>query len=158
TGPPDPDHWPAQVIRAEIDLLRGDTGAAAERWQLIYAAFPAITSRVDFGYDGAPRAAEALLWAGRPGEALRGTRRALARFHVSARTILWGRLLAAGRRACAALAGQARARRDQQAAADAADAADALAAWVEQMGRVPFTGHPTVATIAAERATWDAER
>src|SRR5215472_16094154 len=26
------------------------------------------------------------------------------------------------------------------------------------MGGVPFTDHPTVATIAAERATWDAER
>ena len=35
TMPPDPDHWLAQVIRAEIDLLRGDTGAAAERWQLM---------------------------------------------------------------------------------------------------------------------------
>jgi DNA-binding CsgD family transcriptional regulator len=61
-------------------------------------------------------------------------------------------------RACADLAGQARARHDQQAAADAADAADGLAVWVERMGRVPFTDHPTVATIAAERATWDAER
>ena len=36
--PPDRDHWPAHVIRAEIDLLRGDTGAAAERWQLMDAA------------------------------------------------------------------------------------------------------------------------
>ena len=35
TLPPDRDHWPAQAIRAEIDLLRGDTGAAAERWQQI---------------------------------------------------------------------------------------------------------------------------
>ena len=156
-GPPDPDHWPAHVIRAEIDLLRGDTGAAARRWQQM-ETLPAITSRVDFGYDGAPRAAEAMLWAGRPGDALRETRRALARFNVPDLTILCGRLLAAGMRACADLAGQARARRDQYAAADAADAADGLAAWVEQMGRVPFTDHPTVATIAAERATWDAER
>jgi DNA-binding CsgD family transcriptional regulator len=156
-GPPDPDHWPALVIRAEIDLLRGDTGAAAVRWQLL-DTLPAITSRVDFGYDGAPRAAEALLWAGRPGDALQETRRALARFNVPDLTILCGRLLAAGMRACADLAGQARARRDQYAAADAADAADGLAAWVEQMGRVPFTDHPVVATIAAERATWDAER
>ncbi len=156
-GPPDPDHWPAQVIRAEIDLLRGDTGAAAERWQQM-ETLPAIISRVDFGYDGAPRAAEALLWAGHPGDALRETRRALARFNVPDLTILCGRLLAAGMRACADLAGQARARRDQHAAADAADAADGLATWVEQMGRVPFTDHPTVATIPAERATWDAER
>ena len=156
-GPPDPDHWPAQVIRAEIDLLRGDTGAAAERWQLI-ERLPAITSRVDFGYDGAPRVAEALLWTGRPGDALQEIRRALARFSVPDLTILCGRLLAAGMRACADLAEQARARRDQSAAADAADAADGLAAWVGRMGGVPFTDHPTVATIAAERATWDAER
>jgi DNA-binding CsgD family transcriptional regulator len=119
---------------------------------------PAVTSRVDFGYDGAPRAAEALLWAGRPGDALRETRRALARFNVPDLTILSGRLLAAGMRACADLAGQARARRDQGAAADAADAAEDLASWVGRMGGVPFTDHPTVATIAAERATWDAER
>jgi ATP/maltotriose-dependent transcriptional regulator MalT len=156
-GPPDPDHWPAQVIRAEIDLVRGDTGAAAKRWQLM-ETLPAITSRVDFGYDGAPRAAEALLWAGRPGDALRETRRALARFNVPDLTILCGRLLAAGMRACADLAEQARARRDQGAAADAADAADGLATWVERMGGVPFTDHPTVATIPAWHATWDAER
>jgi len=61
-------------------------------------------------------------------------------------------------RACADLAEQGRARRDQFAAADAAAVADDLAAWVEQMGGAPFTDHPTVATIPAERATWDAER
>src|SRR6516225_3124440 len=154
--PPDRDHWLAHVIRAEIDLLRGDTGAAAMRWQQM-ETLPAIT-RVDFGYYAVPRAAEALLWAGRPCDALREVRRALARFNVPDLTILSGPLLAAGMRACADLAGQARARHDQQAGAGAADAADGLATWVEQMGRVPFTDHPTVATIAAERATWDAER
>ena len=157
TMPPDRDRWLAHVTRAEIDLLRGDTGAAAGRWQLIYAS-PAHRSRVDFAYESAPRAAEAMLWAGRPGDALRETRRALALYKVPDLTILSGRLLAAGMRACADLAGQARARRDQYAAADAADAADGLATWVEQMGRVPFTDHPSVATIAAWRATWDAER
>jgi DNA-binding CsgD family transcriptional regulator/tetratricopeptide (TPR) repeat protein len=156
-GPPDHDQWLAQVIRAEIDLLRGDTGAAAGRWQLI-EALPAVISRVDFAYDAVPRAAEALLWAGRPGDALRETRRALARFNVPDLTILCGRLLVAGMRACADLAEQARARRDQAAAADAADAADGLVTWVGRMGGVPFTDHPSVATIPAERATWDAER
>ena len=145
------------MIRAEIDLLRGDTGAAARRWQLM-ETLPAITSRVDFGYDGAPRVAEALLWAGRPADALREVRRALALFSVPDLTILCGRLLAAGMRACADLAGQARARRDEPAAADAAADAGELAAWAERMGGVPFTDHPTVATIPAERATWDAER
>src|SRR5271166_4532423 len=157
TMPPDRDRWLAHVNCAEIDLLRGDTGAAAERWQLIYAS-PAHRSRVDFAYESAPRAAEAMLWAGRPGDALRETRRALALYKAPDLTILSGRLLAAGMRACADLAGQARARRDQYAAADAADAADGLATWVEQMGRVPFTGHPFVATIPAWHATWDAER
>ena len=157
TTPPDRDRWVVHVNRAEIDLLRGDTGAAAERWQLIYA-FPAITSRVDFAYESAPRAAEALLWAGRPGEALRETRRALALFKGPDLTILSGRLLTAGMRACADLAEQARARRDQSAAADAADAADGLATWVERMGGAPFADHRYLATIPAERATWDAER
>ena len=158
TMPSDRPYWNVQAARAEIDLLRGDTGAAAERWQLIYAAFPVVISRVDFSYESAPRAAEALLWTGRPADALRETRRALALFQGPDLTIFSGRLLAAGVRACADLAEQARARRDQFAAADAADDADGLATWVEQMGRVPFTDHPTVATIPAERATWDAER
>ena len=157
TTPPDRDHWLAHVNRAEIDLLRGDTGAAAERWQLIYAS-PAHRSRVDFAYESAPRAVEASLWAGRPGEAFRETRRVLALFQAPDLTIFSGRILAAGMRACADLAEQARARRDQPAAADAEDAADGLATWVEQMAGAPFTDHPFVATIAAWRATWDAER
>jgi tetratricopeptide (TPR) repeat protein len=39
TGPPDRDHWLVHETRAEIDLLRGDIGAAAGRRQLI-DAFP----------------------------------------------------------------------------------------------------------------------
>src|SRR6516225_6973265 len=157
TMPPHHDQWLAQVIRAEVDLLRGDTGAATERWQLI-AALSAVTSRVDFAYDSVPRAVEAMLWTGRPGEALRETRRALALFKAPDLTILSGRLLAAGMRACADLAEQARARHDGPAITAAVAAADDLADWVGRMGGVPFTDHPTVATIAAERATWDAER
>ena len=153
--PPDGDRWLAHVIRAEIDLLRGDAGAAAERWQQIYA-IPALIRRVDFAYEAAPRALEASLWARRPGDALRESRRALALFEVPDLTILSGRLLTASMRACADLAEQARAR--GQPAADAVDAAGDLAAWVEQMGGVPFADHPTVAAIPAERATWDAER
>ena len=158
TTPPDCDRWVVDAARAEIDLLRGDTGAAAERRELNPDAFPGLVSRVDFAYESAPRAAEARLWAGRPGEALRETRRALALFKAPDLTILSGRLLMAGMRACADLAEQARARRDQQTAADATDAADGLATWVERMGGLPFTGHRYVATIPAELATWDAER
>ena len=151
-------NWNIQAARAEIDLLRGDIGAAAERWQQIYAAFPVVINRVDFAYESAPRAVEGSLWAGRPGDALREVRRALALFKSTELTIFAGRLLAAGMRACADLAGQARARRDQSGALAAADAADGLATWVGQMGGAPFTDHRYVATIPAERATWDAER
>ena len=61
-------------------------------------------------------------------------------------------------RACADLAGQARARRDQPATVFAVAAADSLASWVDEMADAPFTDHPFVATVPAERATWDAER
>ena len=73
-------------------------------------------------------------------------------------TIFCGRLLVAGMRGCADLAEQARARRDGHAASAAQAAADGLAFWVKQMAGAPFTDHPYVATIPAERATWDAER
>jgi len=157
TMPPDRDHWPVHAIRAETDLLRGDTDAAAERWQLIYA-LPATITRADFSYEGAPRAAEASLWAGRPEAAIEETHRALALFPVPDMTIFCGRLLVAGMRACADLAERARARRDEPAGAAAVAAAEGLASWVGQMGGAPFTDHPYVATIPAERATWDSER
>jgi DNA-binding CsgD family transcriptional regulator/tetratricopeptide (TPR) repeat protein len=157
TTPPDRDYWLAQVIRAEIDLLRGDAGAATRRWQQIYA-MPALISRVDFACDAAPRAVEAALWAGRPEDALQETRRALALFKVPDLAILCGRLLTAGMRACADLAEQARARHDPPGAAAAEAAADDLATWVGQVGGAPFADHPYVVTIPAERAAWDAER
>jgi len=37
-------------------------------------------------------------------------------------------------------------------------AADGLITWVTEMGGTPFADHPFVATIPAERATWEAER
>jgi DNA-binding CsgD family transcriptional regulator/tetratricopeptide (TPR) repeat protein len=155
--PPGRDHWLAQVARAEIDLLRGEISAAAERWRLI-RAFPVVISRVDFAHESAQRAAEAALWTGRPGDALAETWRMLDLYRAPDLTILCGRLLIAGMRACADAADQARARRDGPAVAAAMAAADGLAAWVEQMGGVPFADHPLIATIPAERATWDAER
>ena len=45
TPPADRANWNIQAARAEIDLLRGDTGAAAERWRQIYAAFPVVIIR-----------------------------------------------------------------------------------------------------------------
>jgi DNA-binding CsgD family transcriptional regulator len=64
----------------------------------------------------------------------------------------------AGIRACADLAQQARACRDENATQVALDAGGELAAWVGRMEGRPFTDHPYEAAIPAERATWDAER
>jgi DNA-binding CsgD family transcriptional regulator/tetratricopeptide (TPR) repeat protein len=157
TGPPDRDHWVAHQCRVEIDVLRGDLEAAARRQQQINAATGHVGS-IERDREAADVAAELALWAGRPGDALHEVRRALAPFTAPDLTIFCGRLLAAGMRACADLAEQARARRDGYAARDALDAAAGLASWVEQMGGAPFTDHPFVAAIPAERATWEAER
>jgi DNA-binding CsgD family transcriptional regulator len=156
TGLPDRDHWWAHTARAEIDLLRGDTGAATDRWQLLH--FLPAPGWVDFACEAARRAAEVALWTGRPGDALDEVQRVLPLVKTPDLMILCGRMLAAGMRACADLAEQARARRDQPASAAALAAAGGLATWVEQMGDAPFADHPYVAAIAAERATWQAER
>ena len=156
-GPPDRDHWPVHEARAELDLLRGDTGAAARRWRLI-DAISALFGGVEYARESAQRAAELALWAGRPGDALGEVQRVLPLFKSPDLTILGGRLLVAGLRACADLAEQARARRDEPAIETARAAADALTSWVGQLAGAPFTDHAFVATIPAERATWDAER
>ena len=156
-GPPDQDHWVVHEMRAEIDLLRGDNEAAERRRQLL-SAITAHLSSEEHARDAAQWAAEFALWAGRPGDALAEVQQLLRRYTAPDLTILCGRLLAAGMRACADLAGQARARRDPVAAEGALAAAEGLAGWVERMGGAPFADHPFVATIPAERATWDAER
>jgi DNA-binding CsgD family transcriptional regulator len=98
------------------------------------------------------------LWLGRPDDALTKVRRALARYRVPELTILCGRLLVVGTRACADLAERARGRRDDPAAQSATAAADQLVAWVDTMNGAPFADHAWLVTIPAERASWHAER
>jgi DNA-binding CsgD family transcriptional regulator len=157
TGSPDRDHWIVHQARAEIDLLRGDVDAAASRQRLVNA-IPARGGSVDAARESAQRAAELALWTGRPGDALDEVRRVLPFFKTSDLTILCGRLLATGMRACADLAERARARRDEPACEAAAAAAGALVGWVGEVSGLPFTDHRFVVTIPAERATWAAER
>src|SRR6516164_9867393 len=156
TGPPDRDRWAAHQCRVQIDVLRGDLEPAARRQQQITAI--GHIGNIEHARETSQLSAELALWAGRPGDALQEVRRALAPFAAPDLTILFGWLLAAGVRACADLAEQARARRDGYAARDALTAADGLASWVEQMAGAPFTDHPFVAAIPASRATWNAER
>ena len=154
---PDRSHWPVHVLRVQLDLLRGDIEAATRRQQQVTAIAGHIGS-VDFAREAAQRAAELAVWAGRPGDALEEIRRVLALFKTPDMAILCGQLLATGMRASADLAEHGRARRDERAVAAARAAAAELALWADRMEGVPFTVHPLVAAIPAERATWDAER
>jgi len=147
----------AHEARAEIDLLRGDIDAAALRRRQLNALF-ADVRHTEWTRESARRAAELAMWAGRPGDALAEVRRVLPLLKTPDLAVFCGRLLTAGMRACADLAEQARARRDEEAAEAAAAAAGGLASWAGQMSGAPFTEHPFMATIPAERATWDAER
>jgi DNA-binding CsgD family transcriptional regulator len=158
TGPPDRDSWLVHLARADIDLLRGDAGAAAARRRLTDAIPARLGYYVDYARESAQRAVELAVWAGRPGDALEEVRRVLGLFKVSDLTIFCGRLLATGMRACADLAEQARAHRDEPAAHAAEAAADDLASWVDHMAGAPFAEHRFAATSPAERASWDAER
>jgi len=153
--PPDRDRWLAHEARVKIDVRRGDLAAAAERWQ----ANAEIAGRgmVDWVLDGAEDAAELALWARRPADALEQARRGLALLTVPDGARWFTRLLPLGMRACADLAEQARARRDQEAAAAAIAAAEGLTGWVTKMRGIPFASHPAVAMVLAWRATWEAE-
>jgi DNA-binding CsgD family transcriptional regulator len=157
TGPPDRDHHVVDMLRVEIDVLRGDLEAATRRQQQIGALISHIGD-IEHAREALQRAAELALWARRPGDALREISRALALFTAPDLTILFGRLLASGMRACADLAERAQARRDGYAARDALAAGWELATWVDRMAGAPFTDHACVATIPADRATWEAER
>jgi DNA-binding CsgD family transcriptional regulator/tetratricopeptide (TPR) repeat protein len=151
------DQWRPQLFRAEIDLLRGDVAAAAERVQQVKSLMDREAS-IDRAREVTQRAAEVALWAGQPEDGLADVREALARHQTAEWTMQCGWLLVIGMRACADLAAQARARRDEPTTHAALAAAGGLIAWVDEMGGTPFTDHPCVATIPAERATWNAER
>jgi DNA-binding CsgD family transcriptional regulator len=156
-GLPRGDDWFTHLIRAQIDMLRGDLAAATSRQQQV--ALIRHPSSVEIDREAAQLTVEVALWAGRPGDALQQVRQALAPYEdVPDLTGGCGQLLAAGMRACADLAERARARRDHGAARAAQAAARELASLAEQMAGVPFADDPFLAQIPADRAIWDAER
>jgi DNA-binding CsgD family transcriptional regulator len=152
-GPIDRHNVLLHAERGQIDLLRGEVNAAVER-----LAQTKHEASIDISRVLGQQFAEAALWAGRPEEALEEVERLLDRLEGTSRVIECGWLLAVGMRACADLADRARARRDDDAVRAALARADNLASWVKQEHYVPFTDHPYLASIPAERATWDAER
>jgi DNA-binding CsgD family transcriptional regulator/tetratricopeptide (TPR) repeat protein len=143
--------------RAEIDLLRSHIEAATARLQQIQVVTGGVSS-IDNARELAQLTAEIEVWAGRPNDALAEVRRMLARIETSDLAPLCGWLLVVGMRACADLAEQGQAHRDDSTTKAAVAAADDLVAWVDRMGGDPFADHPYPATIPAERATWHAER
>jgi ATP/maltotriose-dependent transcriptional regulator MalT len=145
------------LMRVETDLLRGDVDAAAGRLRQIQSIARRSRS-VDIAREIAQRATEVALWADRPADGLAEVRAALARYQATDWAIECGSLLVVGMRACADLAEQAEANRDEAATQGALAAADDLAAWVNRMSSAPFTDHPYMVTIPAERASWNAER
>jgi DNA-binding CsgD family transcriptional regulator len=151
------DHYPVHVLRAEIDLLRGDIEAAAWRLRQIRCVEGRIGSIDDAG-EIAQRTADVAVWAGRPSDGLVAVQESLARYQSTDWTIQCGWLLVLGMRACADLAEQHRARRDESATRAALAAAGDLAVWLGRTGDIPFTDHPYMATIPAARASWNAER
>ena len=156
TGPPRGDDWFTHLLRAQIDMLRGDLAAAASRQRQVALTSP--PSSVENNREAAQLTVEVALWADRPGEALQQVRRALAPYSVPELTGGCGLLLAAGLRACADLAERARARRDHDGARAAESAAAELGAMLELMAGVPFTDNPFLAQIPANHATWRAEQ
>jgi DNA-binding CsgD family transcriptional regulator/tetratricopeptide (TPR) repeat protein len=153
TGPIDPHNWPVHEARAEIDLLRGEVDAAANRLAQID-----VGASLEFAAGLAQDVTEVALWAGRPDEALETVQRALESAHETDWLMKSGWLLAMGMRACADLTEQGRARRDDSAVRAALAAADNLASWVSREHELPFTEHPFSAAIPATHAIWDAER
>lgn len=83
---------------------------------------------------------------------------ALASFKPSDMAFLITQTLVVGMRACADLADNARARRDEPAVSAALSAAGDLASWADGQAVPPLADHPFLAQIPADPATWDAER
>jgi DNA-binding CsgD family transcriptional regulator/tetratricopeptide (TPR) repeat protein len=155
-GPPDRDYWFAHVFRSEVDLLRGDLAAAAQR-QAQIAELIGRVSNVEWSRESALRVAELQLWAGHPGRALAAVRAALAQLPSPDWAMFCGRLLSTGMRAAADLAERARARQDDAAFQAAVAAGDDLASSAAGLGADPFADHPFTAASTAERVTWAAE-
>ena len=156
--PASQDHYPVHGLRAEIDLLRGDVEARRHA-----AAADQVRHRPDQQRRQCParsRSEPRRLRCGRLGPRTAWPRcgRCWPGYHSTDWTIQCGWLLAVGMRACAELAEQGRARRDESATQAALAAADELAAWVDRTAAPRSCDHPYVATIPAARATWDAER
>lgn len=155
-GPATSDCWPVHLMRAEIDLLRGDLSAAVFRLEQI-KTLP-LGCSLDLLRELTLRSVELSVWTGQPSAALDEVRSFLGRIVDTDEVLFCSQLLALGMRTCADLAETGRALRDREGTHEALAAGDTLAGLREQMAADPFAEHPFVVTIPAERALWEAER
>jgi DNA-binding CsgD family transcriptional regulator len=155
-GPPGRDRRVLDLERAHLDLLRGDTEAAARRIREI-RALP-IGGNVEFKRELAEYAAEIELWGERPVEALHEVERALESLDGIYEAQRCGALLVLGVRACADLAEGGRFGRDDGRVQLALSAADRIGGWRDRQTADPFRDSAYLVAGATYRATWNAER
>ena len=158
TGQPGRDNSDVLLCRAEIEILHGDFEAAQQHMQQVKAMTVDHVGMFAGEFYVQRLAAVLALSAGRPAEALDELVQVLPSLASPVLTFRCGPVLVAGMRACADLAEIARACQNEGGVAPVLAAADDLASWVDQAAGVPFADHPAMASIPADRATWDAER
>jgi len=149
------DDWPAQLVRARVEIGQDAIERAVARMdavgQLGVSGQAVLVFRTQLTH------AWVALWAGDPRGALDWVERSLARFAGTDLEMLCGAFIALGARAVADLAEMARARRDEEGARNAVIAFDRLTMALADMGGRPLADHPFVARIPGDRADWAAE-
>lgn len=154
-GPPRPDHWLPHVWRAEVDLRRGAIDSAAQRIGAV-RRLPLEGQRLIIR-DVIRCAGEVAIWRRDPGAAFKALETVLVRFEASDDEHFLGPLFVLALRAVADIAERAEARADPSATRNAHAARDRLLDLLERMGDRPFTDHPLLARLPADRASWAAE-
>lgn len=152
TGPPRRSRYALHMIRARVDLARGEIAAAEHRCELLrQLPFGDFHAAIWLVWQAS---AEAALYAGRAGAALDLAREGLERIAGTDQEIFRGGLLVLGMRACGDLAEVARARADEAGRRRALAGTEALDRWADGA----FADHPLLVTAAANGASYEAER
>jgi len=147
--------WVLHICQLEIEFRDGLTAEAQHRMAHLQAgSWTDVSREREMAMDMAVLA----IWAGRPQDVLPDIASCVARAEGTGEEIFWGGLLVLGARAAADLAQTARARRDAAGLAGALDVLTQVEAIADRMGNRPFTDHPYVVRIPADRAAWHAER
>ncbi|WP_204012025.1 helix-turn-helix transcriptional regulator [Virgisporangium aurantiacum] len=149
------DDWNLHLYQAQVEICRGELDAAVARTRSVDRL--GLAGPRMWMYERIRLLPRAALWARDPAAALGQVEPALALLSGCDVEQFCGELLALGARAVADLAETARARRDRDAERAAHADADRLGDVLHRMRGRPFVDHPFLATIAGDRADWQAE-